>query len=316
MKYKVKAAVLRSFRSPFSIEDLELEAPDDWVIVDVKYVGICGRDLVVWKGGFTNLRPPLILGHEIFGFYKDKPVGVFPGILKKSCEKKTSSCEGYQILGEHVPGGYSDKVAVPRENIVKLPDEELEKYASAMCGVATMIHVARVLGIKPGDRVLVTGASGGVGIHGIQYLTLIGAEVYAFTRSEDKAKKLRELDVNVVTSLDFYKNSERVDHVVEIVGAKTINDSMRALKFKGSLALVGNVTGEPIIIKRPALLVMRELNITGSAAYSIKEYETALKIIGKGFIKPFYKIYSFNDINLAYRDVVNSKVLGRAVLKF
>jgi alcohol dehydrogenase len=315
MRYKVRAAVLQNFRSNFEIKEVDLEAPDDWVLVDVKYVGICGRDLVVWKGGFRNLRPPLILGHEIFGFYNGRPVGVFPGIVGERCEDQEVLCENYMILGEQIPGGYANRVAVPPWNVVELPDDDFVKYAAAACGVATMIHVAKVLNIRAGDKVLVTGSSGGVGIHGIQYLSLLGAEVYAYTRSPEKAEKLRELDVNVITNLDFYKRLGRVDHVVEIVGARTLNQSMRALRPGGSLALVGNITGEVVTIERPALFVMRELKMTGSAAYTKSEYVTALKIISKNLIRPFYKVYEFDKINEAYNDVLNSKVLGRAVLK-
>jgi D-arabinose 1-dehydrogenase-like Zn-dependent alcohol dehydrogenase len=316
LKYKVKAAVLPSFKSKFDVKEVELEAPDDWVLVNIKYVGICGRDVVVWKGGFKNLKTPLILGHEIFGYYEDKPVGVFPGILSEDCRKEDVICEKYMILGEQVPGGYADKVAIPTWNLVPLPDNDLIKYAAATCGVATLIHVAKVLSIRSGEKVLVTGASGGVGIHGIQYLSLIGAEVYAYTRSKEKAEILKRIpDINVITDLSFYKKIGRMDHVIELVGAPTLNQSMRSLRLGGSLALVGNITGEPITIERPALFVMRELKMTGSAAYTKKEYETAIKLIGRDLIKPFYKIYKLEDINTAYKDVLESKVIGRAILK-
>ncbi len=313
MKYKVKAAVLPDFRSRFMIKEVELEAPDDWVLVDVKYVGICGRDVVVWKGGFKNLKPPLILGHEVFGYYKGTPVAVFPGVKSKECER-TDLCEAFSVLGEQVPGGYANRVAVPEWNIIALKDHDLVKYAASACGVATFVHVAKILGIKEGDRVLVTGASGGVGIHGIQHLKLLGAEVYAFTRDKSKAKIIEKLGVNVVTDFDFYRSVGRMDHVIELVGARTLNESMRSLRFKGSIALVGNVTGEPIFIERPALFIMRELKMTGSAAYSKEEYIEALNEIEKGYIRPFYKLYNFYDINDAYEDVLSSMIIGRAIL--
>jgi len=313
LKYKVKAAVLLNFRSKFVIKEVELEAPDYWEIVNIKYVGICGRDVVVWKGGFKNLKPPLILGHEIFGYYKGAPVAIFPGIRSEQRED-LDYYKTFSILGEQIPGGYADKVAVPKWNIITLKDQDLVKYAASACGVATFVHVAKVLGIRKGDKVLVTGASGGVGIHGIQYLKLLGAEVYAFTRSESKAKIIKELDVNVVTDFSFYRNIGRMDHVIELVGAKTLNESMRSLRFKGSIVLVGNVTGEPISIQRPALFIMRELRMLGSAAYNKEEYMVALNEIEKGNIKPFYKLYNFYDINNAYEDILNSRVIGRAIL--
>jgi len=179
-RYKVKAAILREFLRNFSVEEVELEAPNDWALVDVKSVGVCGRDLVVWRGGFRNLKPPLILGHEVFGVYKGKPVAVYPAIVGEKCKKALeyglpeNLCSDYTIIGEEVPGGYSTQIAVPPWNLIPLPDEDYDKYAAAACGVATLIHVSKVAGITGSSRVLVTGASGGVGIHGIQYLKLLG----------------------------------------------------------------------------------------------------------------------------------------------
>jgi len=79
---RVRAAVLRSFRQAFTIEDVDLPDPGPGsAIVDVRAVGVCGRDLVVWRGGFRGLKPPLILGHEVFGEYEGKPMAVFPAIV-------------------------------------------------------------------------------------------------------------------------------------------------------------------------------------------------------------------------------------------
>ncbi len=312
---RVRAAVLRSFRGEFSIEDFTVRVPEDWVEVEVKAVGMCGRDLVVWKGGFPNLKLPLILGHEIYGLYKGKPVGVYPAVRVEECRRIGASCPGYAVIGEHVPGGYADRVYVPRENLVPLPNSDFESYAAAVCGVATMMHSASVIGVKPGEKVLVTGATGGVGIHGIQYLQLLGARVYAYTRSPEKAEALKSLGVEPVTNPDFYKETGRMDAVMEIVGAPTINMSMRTLRVGGRLVLIGNITGEPVTIERPALFVMRELIMTGTAAYTPQEYAAAVRLVGRGVIKPFYKTYLLSRINEAIRDALEGKRIGRIVLK-
>lgn len=320
-RVRVRGAILESFSSPFRVGDFEYEVPDDWVEVRVRAVGVCGRDVVVWKGGFPNLRPPLLLGHEVFGEVDGEPVGVFPAIVSEDCRRRMDEeaaplCgpEDYLILGEHMPGGYADRVYVPEWNIVPLPDDEYEKYAAAVCGVATMMHAAAVARVRAGERVLVTGASGGVGVHGVQYLRLLGAEVYAFTRSEWKARILEELGVNVVRDPGFYKKQGRVDKVIELVGRDTINWSLRALRPRGTLVLVGNVSGAPVTLERPALTVMREQAIVGSAAYSKREYEAAVRLVSTGAVRAFYRRYRLDDVNIAYRDVVSGEIVGRAVL--
>lgn len=305
---RARAAVLREFGRPFEMDYINVAAGEDDVIVKVKSTGVCGRDIVVWRGGFRNLKLPLVLGHEVFGVTEDgEPVGVYPA---------DPSSEEFLPIGERRQGGYAEVVAAPRSNIVRLPDEDFDKYAAATCGVATMIHASKVAGLKPGDRVFVTGASGGVGIHGIQYLSnVLQAKVIAYTRSREKAHVLESLGVNAVTDLSFYRSLGRVDYVFEIVGAPLINESMRSLRRGGTLVLVGNVNGEPIVIERPALIVMRELKISGTSAYTKSEYEEAVKLIAEGVVKPFYKAYRLSDVNVAYNDVLSGKVLGRAVLK-
>lgn len=322
-RVRVRAAVLEEFRKPFRVRVFEYEAPEDWVEVEVGAVGVCGRDRVVHEGGFRNLKPPLVLGHEVFGYSGGRPVGVYPAIpLTRECAGKLASGRGlcdvreYVILGEGIPGGYADRVYVPREALVPLPDDEFEKYAAAVCGVATFMRASRVAGVKPGDRVLVTGASGGVAVHGIQYLKLLGVEVVAYSRSPEKACMLeRELGVEAVTSLDFYRERGRVDVVIEMVGARTFNESVRALRPGGTLVLVGNVTGEPVVVERPALLVMREIKITGSAAFSLPEYKAAVELVARGAVKPYYRTYKLEDVNKAYEDMKTGALLGRAVLK-
>jgi alcohol dehydrogenase len=308
---RIKAAVLRSFQSPFSLEHVDLpEPPEGWVTLRVRAVGVCGRDVVVWRGGFGNLKPPLILGHEVYGVYDGRPYGVYPAVPKCA----SGGCD-LGILGEDAPGGYAEAVNVPRSSLVPLPDSRFEVYAAAVCGVATFIHASRVAGVSRGDRVLVTGASGGVGVHGSQYLArVVGAEVLGFTRSREKARVLEELGVTPVTDPSFYRSLGRVDYVFETVGSATINWSLRALKPGGTLVLIGNVEGRPITIERPALVFMRQLRIQGSSVYTREEYEEAVKLVAEGVVRPLYRAYRLEEINRAYDDVVNGRLVGRAVL--
>ncbi|BES82777.1 zinc-binding dehydrogenase [Pyrodictium abyssi] len=314
-----RAAVLRGFGRPFSIEEYSYEPPGGWIGVRVRAVGVCGRDVVVWRGGFRNLRPPLVLGHEVFGEYDGKPVAVFPAIVGEECRERMPGrenlCRDYAILGETVPGGYAEQVYVPRWNLIELPDTRYTDYAAAACGVATFIHAARVAGVGAGDRVIVTGAAGGVGIHGVQYLLSHGVEVYGTTRSREKARVLEELGVHPLTSREFSRElGAKVDAVFEVVGAPTINESLRALRPQGTLVLIGNVEGKPLELVRPAMIVMRELRITGSAAYTRREYEAAISLIARGLVRPFYKTYRLDEVNQAYENILAGRLVGRAVI--
>ncbi|MBB5253704.1 alcohol dehydrogenase catalytic domain-containing protein [Sulfurisphaera ohwakuensis] len=309
----MKAAVLYNFNESFKIEDSQPRGVG--VKVNVVATGICGRDIVIWKGGFRNLKTPIILGHEIVGYYNGKPVAVYPNIYCGKCEYcrngKENLCDNAIIIGENqnYSGGYAEEVIVPESNLIPLPDEKFEKYAAALDPVATAIHATKLVELNDQSKVLVTGAGGGVGIHLIQYLKYLGVrEVYALTSKIDKVKEFTEYAISDVKGYKF-------DVVFELVGAKTINDSLRALNKEGTLVLIGNVEGEPITLSRPALSIMRQQKIIGSASYTKKEYEEAAKLIHDNKIVPIYRQYNLNDINQAYMDLVNRKVFGRAVVK-
>lgn len=314
VKRKVYAAYISEYQKPFQIGWINIDVPEDWIPIKVRAVGMCGRDLVIWKGGFPNLKPPIIPGHEVFGTYNGDPVTIIPALIEGECPGV--KCKRFQIFGEGIPGGYADKIYVPPNHVIPLPDDQYEKYAAAACGVATMIHASKVAHVAPGDKVLITGAAGGVGVHGIQLLTSMGVHVYAYVRKKKQAEFLsRELGVEAVTDLSFYKEHGRVDIVFEMVGEPTINESMRSLRFGGTMVLLGNVTGAHITIKRPALLIMRQIKITGTAGFSPEEWMLAIKLISQGRIKPYYKKYPLEKINQALKEAVEDNRIGRIVLE-
>jgi alcohol dehydrogenase len=310
----MKAAVLYQFRTPFKIEEIKLEPIPGFVKVDVKYSAICGRDVVIWKGGFKDVKLPHILGHEIFGYYNNKPVTVYAGIFCNSCkycrEGKENLCDSYTIIGENLPGGYAEEVYVPERNIIQLPDNNFEKYAAASEAVATMIHASHLANIKEGYKILVTGASGAVGIHGIQYLKTLKAEIYGLTSKPEIVKMNGAIPIS-----NEELKKEKFDVIMEIVGAFTINESLRALKKEGILVLIGNIEGTPINLVRPALTIMRQQKIIGSAAFTLNEFKEAIQLIASGKINPYYKIFPFDEINEAYKIILNRQQTGKMILK-
>ncbi|NON61276.1 alcohol dehydrogenase catalytic domain-containing protein [Acidianus sp. RZ1] len=310
----MKAAVLYQFKSPFKIEDVRSNPMPGFVKVNVKVVGVCGRDVVIWKGGFKNFKLPAILGHEIFGFYNDKPVAVYSGIFCGNCkfckQGKENLCDSYSMIGENTPGGYAEEVYAPERNLIELPDKNFEKYASASEPVATIIHASNLAQIKKGDKVLVTGASGAVGIHGIQYLNILGAEVYGLTSKPEIVKEAGGIPIG---NEDLKR--ERFDVIMELVGSITINDDLRSLKKEGTLVLIGNIEGVPITLNRPAMSIMREHKIIGNASFTVNEFKHAIKLIAEGKIRPYFKTFSLEEINEAYKTMLERRQIGKTLLK-
>jgi D-arabinose 1-dehydrogenase-like Zn-dependent alcohol dehydrogenase len=316
-KLRFKAAVLEKYNEPLVIKEIEAQLQNNEVAIKVKATGICGMDIVIWRSGFRNLTPPLVLGHEIFGELEEKPVGIYSIINCGRCKYcvlgKENLCLNSQFLGMAKFGGFAEYVIVPRDNIFQLPDKEYVKYAATVEPLATSIHAAKLALVKKGKTILVTGAGGGVGIHMIQYLKYLGARVVSIT-SESKKEAVKRYSDEVITEKDFSRYIKDVDVVMELVGSETINESLRALSREGILVLVGNVTGSEITLKRPALTILREQRIIGSASYTRKEVDEAIKLIRNNVVKAIYKEYEFESINEAITDLLHNKILGRAVL--
>ncbi len=315
---KVKAAVLKEFKKPFSIEEVEIPDREGNVWIEVKATGICGRDRVIWKGGFPRFPLPAILGHEFVGVLNGRPVAAYPVITCGKCRYcrmgMENLCENNpRIIGELEPGGYASHVQVPENLVFELPDDRFEIYAAGLCPVATALHAFNLSNLKEGDTALVTGAGGGVGYAMVQVLRYRGIRVIAAT-SESKAPLLRELGVEVITTRQYRRAIKEVDAVFENVGSITINESLLVLRRRGTLVLIGNITGEPIVLQRPALSIMREHYIVGSAAYNRREYEEAALWLANGRVRMRYETFPLEEINRAYSLLEEAAVAGRAVL--
>ena len=110
-------------------------------------------------------------------------------------------CVEQVFLGDtRLNGGYAEFVAVDADNVVPVPDDvTLDAAAIASCAIGTMLHAVRAIGcVAPGDTVLVTGAGGGLGMHGVQLAKRAGGRVIAQTTSAGKVAMLRELGADAV----------------------------------------------------------------------------------------------------------------------
>jgi 2-desacetyl-2-hydroxyethyl bacteriochlorophyllide A dehydrogenase len=160
------------YTAPRQIELLDVDEPrpaDGEIVVDVRSTGICGSDLggVAMPNGFRV--PPLIMGHEFAGVRADtgQRVVVNPLISCGRCDRclegRTNLCRERSIIGIARPGAWTERVAVPEQNLHPI-DEKLSWTAAALAEpFANALHAWRLADVKPGMRVAVIGA-GTVGL--------------------------------------------------------------------------------------------------------------------------------------------------------
>lgn len=246
------------------------------------------------------MRLPVVPGHEVVGVVEEIGQGVTAfGVGDRvatlhrdhcgscpACERgETSLCAGAAwVFGLMADGGYADTLVAPERALYRLPPAtELPDAQAAVlhCTVGTAWRALVTVGqVGDGDKVVITGANGGVGAAAVQVAARQGARVVAVVRRPGQDAWLTELEAaQVVVSADgrFHTDPRAVgaDVVLECVGPATFRASMGCLRLGGALLVVGNVDGGRAEINLGAVVV-KGLKIQGPGGATAKDMEQIL----------------------------------------
>ncbi|MES1211618.1 MAG: NAD(P)-dependent alcohol dehydrogenase, partial [Acidobacteriota bacterium] len=173
-------------------------------------------------------------------------------------------------LGGPLDGALAEQMVVSQEGLVKVPahltDEEAASLPCAAVTAWNALNAAGIAGIKAGDTVLVQG-TGGVSLFALQFAKLLGARVIATSSRDEKLERAREMGasdgVNYKDTPEWgarvkeLTNGEGVDLVVEVGGAGTLEQSIRAVRFGGTITLIGNLAGLDAQLKLSLVFMQR-----------------------------------------------------------
>lgn len=340
----MKALSFDVFGGPdvFKVVDLPTPEPGPFdVLVKVHAAGICYHDVLSRAGKLPRDKPGVVLGHEISGEIAACGENVDSARIgervviyqRRYCGKcryclggRHDLCRDSLIIGEDGGGGgYAEYCCVPATHAVRVPDAlDLIPAALSSCPVGTSVRAALgVAQIGPGDRVLITGASGGLGLHQIQVAKAVGAHVIAVSSSEAKASVIEKAGADeIVVSPDLKFSGEvwkrtakqGVDVVLENVGTATIGESMRACAQNAAIVLLGNIGAAPVDIM-PGLVIGRRLRLMGSGNATYKDLRQSLELMASGRVVPFIdKVIPFPEVGQGHAMMENRQVTGRVVL--
>lgn len=255
-----------------------------------------------------------------------------PGMWDGTCEAcrrgQEALCRNYRIVGEHTQGTATELVVVPARNVHPLPPRmTMEEGAAAPLVFQTAWRALRTVGeVRPGDRVAVVGAGGGVATAVIQVAKLLGARVAVVSRSAAKAERARSLGAEAAlvfdeaeSSLDrvLWKWSEKngVDVVFDSVGTATIARSLRSLARGGRLVVIGATTGPAAEIDLRTLF-WRQASIRGSTMASAAEFREVLGHLADGSLRPVVdSTRPLDEAADAFRRFDSADLFGKIVLK-
>jgi D-arabinose 1-dehydrogenase-like Zn-dependent alcohol dehydrogenase len=284
------------------------------VVIQVAYCGVCSHDVAVCTGILrTGIVLPCVPGHEIAGTIVavgDAVTGFSIGDRVATTQRehvcgqcrfcrsgREPLCAEQVFLGDtRLNGGFAEFVAVEADNVVPVPDDvSLDAACIAACAIGTMLHAVRAIGrIAPGDTVLVTGAGGGLGTHGVQLAKHAGGWVIAQTTSRAKAESLRELGADAVVVVerggDFsgdvkaLTDGEGVDCVLDTVGTPVFAPTRRSLARGGRWVLIGQLNGE-FVLFNPAQLFLKGISMLSATSTTREELRLSLQLLRRGDIR-------------------------------
>ena len=338
----MKAMVVRACGGPEQIvlEERERPAPGAGeALVRVAACGVCHHDVLDRRGLLPSVRLPQVLGHEIAGTVEAVGPGaetVAPGdpvavYVRTACGRcpdclagRQDRCRDSRLRGSGADGGYAEYVVAAAHNLLRVPPgTSLVNAALAACPIGASLQALRAAAVGLGDVVLLTGASGGLGIHQIQLAHLCGADVIAVTSSEAKVAALREAGADEVVLAPELQFSSRVwaltakqgvSVVLDNVVSTTLGESLRSLGQNGRLVVMGNVDVQAVPVD-PGLLIGRRLHVMGSSVCTPRDQREAIALIARGKVKPVIDaMYPFHEAAAAHRRLEERGALGRLVL--
>jgi len=232
------------------------------------------------------------------------------------------------LLGGPLDGVMQEYMVLPAAGVAPAPAHMTDLEAATLpCAALTawsaVVNAGRV---KAGDWVLVQG-TGGVSLFALQIAKMHGARVVATSSSEAKLERLRALGADHVLNYGEVEDWGRaahqvtagrgVDIVVEVGGAATIAQSVRAVRASGTISLIGNVGGSKAEINLP-LVFMKSARMIGISTGNRDSFEAMARGMSATSLRPVIddRVHGFEDVRAALQSLPQGRHFGKVCLQF
>jgi len=314
---------------------------DDQVRIAVRTASINHLDLLLLDGlpGITLTFPHVVgtdaagvvdrVGPAVTSLRPGDKVVVNPGVSCGVCPVCRAGeeplCRNFGVLGEHHPGTAAEYLVLPERNVARLTNEW--PWAEAAAFPLATLTAWRMLTtrsrLQPGETVLVWGIGGGVALATLQIAKLLGAKVVATSSSDAKLTRARELGADHTLNYRSQEVAREVrkltgsgaDVVVDSVGEKTWDASLKAMRPGGRLVVCGATTG-PLVNLDLRRLFWWQWSLLGSTMGTTREFREIVAMANAGKLRPVVdSVVSLEQGARAYTRMASGEQLGKLVIE-
>ncbi|SDO65211.1 NADPH:quinone reductase [Pedococcus dokdonensis] len=260
-----------------------------WTTVSLRTAGLNHHDVWSLRGvGLPADRLPMILGCDGAGVDEDGNEVIIHAVVPSEGWRGDETLDPRRtLLSELHDGTLAEKVSVPTANLV--PKPEGLSWEHAACLSTAWLTAYRMLfsnaGLTPGATVLVQGAGGGVATALVQLGSAAGYRMWVTSRDEDKGRRAVGIGADRAFG-DGERLPERVDAVMETVGAATWSHSVNSLKPGGTIVISGATSGDAPSKAELTKIFFRQLRVVGSTMGSREELERLAQLVVQQQIEP------------------------------
>ncbi len=327
--------------SAFGLDNLRIiERPEPkpgpgQVLLRMKAWSLNYRDLLVTKGLYNpRLKLPFVplsdgVG-EVIGIGEgvsrvkvgDRVAGSF---MSRWTAGDVTDVGAKSALGGGIEGVAAELIVLPEDGVVKVPAHLADEEAATLpCAAVTAWNALFTLGdIKPGQSVLLQG-TGGVSIFALQFAKLAGARVIITSSSNAKLERAKQLGaddgINYKETPAWEEKVREltggagVHHVVEVGGAGTINQSLKAVRLGGTISLIGVLAGKGDVNLMPIL--MKAVRVHGIFVGSRETFETMNLAVTQHKLRPVVdRVFAFGEIQAALKHMESAAHFGKICVR-
>lgn len=300
------------------IDDAEPVGRPDWALVEVKAAALNRHDL--WSIHGVGVKPeqfPLSLGSDVAGVTADgREVLVHSLVADPAAAGGELLDPKRAMLAEATLGGCSAKTLVPTRNLVDKPADLT--FEEAACLPTAWLTAYRMLftkgGAQDGQTVLIQGAGGGVSTAAIALAHSAGLRVWVTGRSEERLAMAKAAGADDVFAVST-RLPDRVDLVIETVGAATWEHSLKSVKPGGAIVVAGATTGGAVSLDLNRVF-LQHISVVGSAMGTIAELGELVQFCQTHQIRPAIdSVHSLDEAAAAVARLESGHATGKVLVK-